>query len=213
MVWWRYRPRISLGASVISSFSTPQASCGASAPIKSRAVISGSRPEDLLRCEPIQATLRSVFQHPERAIRRFLNIADAFAEAPALDRGGAALAIKGEANPAHADKSPEQGAAIPVREFVALVEHEVAWRDHRHPIDHRLDEIGTRVGGGDGHVVVIDAVRNQWPAVVLATLDQIQLVTAARAVLEFPQPTVRTEGEAIRRGGGRGATFGPAGGG
>ena len=67
-----------------------------------------------------------------------------------------------------------------------VVEREVARRDDRVPVDHRLRQIRPRVGTRDRHTVVVVRIRDERPAVVLARLDQIQLVAAAGSVLELP---------------------------
>ena len=60
-------------------------------------------------------------------------------------------------------------------------------RDHWHPIQHRFREIRPRVGLGNRHAVVVVAVGDERPAIVLALLDQVQFVATARAVLYLAQ--------------------------
>ena len=69
--------------------------------------------------------------------------------------------------------------------------------DRRVPPDlGRLKAIaGPMIGNVDA--VVIAAVRDIGPAVILARQDQVELVAAARAHLGFPQPAVGREGQAI----------------
>ena len=121
---------------------------------------------------------------------------------PTLQRSagvGSALAVEGDAverlrrDPAH------QRRAAPLREHRAVVEHEIARRDDRRPVDHRLGQIRPRIRTRDRHAVVVDGVGDERPAVVLAGLDQVQLVAASRAVLDFPQPAVGRERQTVGR--------------
>ena len=44
-----------------------------------------------------QAARVGIFQHPKRAVRRFFDITDAFADVPTLDHFGSAVAVKRDA--------------------------------------------------------------------------------------------------------------------
>ncbi len=81
----------------------------------------------------------------------------------------------------------------------AAVEHQVAGREHRRPVDDGLGEVGPCVRACDGHAVVVHRIGDERPTVVLARLDQVEFVAAARPMLEFPEATVRREREAVRR--------------
>ena len=97
-------------------------------------------------------------------------------------------------------KRADQGTRLPLREQVAPVEGQGRRRDHRIPVVARLLHAGLlddRVA--DLRAGVVDAVHDHRPAVVLALLDDVQLVTAARAVLHFPQPAVGRERQPLRR--------------
>src|SRR5690606_9025915 len=67
--------------------------------------------------------------------------------------------------------------------------------DDRVPVVDRLLEAFLR---GDAFAdlgpLILDAVRDDGPAVVLARLGAIELVATARAVLDRPQPAARVEG-------------------
>ena len=128
-----------------------------------------------------------VFQHPQRAIGPLFHIADAFAHIPALGGFRAAVAVKDDAVERHGRHAADEAAAIPLRENLsAVVEHQIAGRDHRHPIEHRLRQVGPRVGLGNGHAVVVLTIGHERPAVILALLDQVQFVPAGRAMLDLP---------------------------
>src|SRR5205823_8284588 len=75
--------------------------------------------------------------------------------------------------------SAEKRGAAPLREHRALVEHEIARSDDGRPVDHRLGEIRSCVGTWDRHAVVVGSVRHEWPAVILAWLDQVQQIGRA----------------------------------
>ena len=98
-----------------------------------------------------------------------------------------------------AGHAADQRRALPLREHRAVVEHEIARRDDRRPVDHRLGQVRPRIRARDRHAVVVRRVGDERPAVVLAGLDQVQLVAASRAVLDFPQPAVGRERQAVRR--------------
>src|SRR5260221_4465951 len=54
-----------------------------------------------------------------------------------------------------------------------------------------------RAAVADGGAWIVDAMRNHRPSVILAFLDDVQLVAAARAMLGFPQAPSRIEGQAF----------------
>src|SRR6185437_785236 len=51
---------------------------------------------------------------------------------------------------------------------------------------------------GDRNAVVVVPVGNQRPAIVLAGLDEVQFIAAARTVFNLPEPSIRRERQAIR---------------
>ena len=129
-----------------------------------------------------------VFQHPQRAIGSLFHIADAVAHIPALGGFGAAMAVKDDTVERPGPQAADEAVAVPLREGLrAVVEHQIARRDHRRPIEHRLRQVGPRVGSGNRHAVIVVAKGDQRPAIILALLDQVQFVAAARAMLHFPQ--------------------------
>jgi hypothetical protein len=97
-----------------------------------------------------------VFQHPQRAIGAFFHIADAVAHIPALGGFRAAMAVEDDAVERLRRHAADEAVAVPLREGLrAAVEHQIARRDHRHPIEHRLRQIGPRVGLGNRHAVIV----------------------------------------------------------
>lgn len=151
-----------------------------------------------LRREPIQAALVIVLEQPHRAVRRLLHVADAEADRPVLG-WCRARAVHLDPVQGTADEAGREGRALPLREHFAAIEHQVAGREDGRPVDHRLGEVGSRVGARDGHAVVVHRVGAQRPAVVLARLDQVEFVAAARPVLQLPQPAIRRKRDAVGR--------------
>ncbi len=128
-----------------------------------------------------------IFQHPQRAVRGFLHIADAMADIPAFRGFGAAMAIEDDPVQSVGGQSADEAVAVPLgKSLCAVVEHQIAGRDHGEPIQRGLCQIGPGIRFGDRHAVVILAIGNERPAVVLALFDQVELVASARAVLDFP---------------------------
>ena len=96
------------------------------------------------------------------------------------------------------ERADEQ-AALPAREQVAGVERHAGGRDRRRPVLHRLLHAGLRACRRRSAAAIIDAVADHRPAVVLARLDDVDLVAALRAVLLLPELAVGgIEGEALR---------------
>src|SRR5207302_6294082 len=74
--------------------------------------------------------------------------------------------------------------ALPAWKAVAAVEHETRRRNRRHPEDDRLLETGR--GRRKARAVVVAAVADDRPAVVVARLQHVQFVAAVRTVFLFP---------------------------
>src|SRR5579871_3532977 len=67
-----------------------------------------------------------VFQHPQRAIGSFFDIANAFADVPALGGFGAAMAVHDDAVKRRRPQTADEGVAVPLRErLLAGIEHNV----------------------------------------------------------------------------------------
>ena len=81
----------------------------------------------------------------------------------------------------------QEQVVLPSRQLVAGVEGDRAGGERRRPLHHRL--LHTRLLGlvGNRGAVVVDAVGDDGPAVVVAALDAVQLVAAPRAVLGCPE--------------------------
>src|ERR1043166_807865 len=162
----------------------------------------------LLRWRAEQPAGILVFKHPHGAVGRDFDVADAVADAPAFGGRRASLAVECDAIERLGRHAAHQRRSLPRRKHRAVIEGQIAWRDDRRPVDHRLREIAARVGTRDRYTVVVDGVRDKRPAVVLPGLDQIELVASSRSVLDFPQPAIRREGETVRRSMTRGPRFG-----
>ena len=88
----------------------------------------------------------------------------------------------------HAAQAADEDAVLPLRKQVAGVESEAGGRDHRIPvIDRLLHALLVGDAFADRRARIVDAVHDHRPAVVLALLDDVELVAAARTVLGFPQ--------------------------
>src|SRR5580700_10908978 len=90
-----------------------------------------------------------VFQHPQRAVGGFFYIADAVTHLPALDGLGAAMAVKDDADERHGYEAADEAVPVPLWESLgACVEHQIARRDYRHPVERRQRKVGLSVGFG-----------------------------------------------------------------
>src|SRR6202035_1686059 len=79
---------------------------------------------------------------------------------------------------------------------VAGIEGKTRGRDHWIPVIHRLlHALLVRDALTDRGARIVDPVHDHWPAVILAFLDDVELVAAARTMLGFPQ----TAGSRIER--------------
>ena len=120
------------------------------------AVMRGTR---LFRRDLEQSAGGRVFQRPDRTVGRNLDIAHAVAHIPALGRLGACV-------PSTTIRLMVMVAMPPIRiepfhcgKTSALVESDVAGRDDRRPIDHRLGQVGAGVEAGDRHAVIVGGIR------------------------------------------------------
>ena len=104
----------------------------------------------------------------------------------------------------------------PGRERATRVPLRARRRDHRVPVvDRLLEPLARRRRALDRTTGVLLPVARQRPAVVLAALEQVQLVAAARAVVDRPEAALAVEGErlhvALADGPDLGARIGAAG--
>src|SRR5437016_1575732 len=141
----------------------------------------------LCRREAQNATRAVVGGEPERAVRPLAHIADAFAQllqqALLLDHF---VAVNFEPHQHLADQRAEEEAAAPRREAIAGVEGHAGGSDRRHPILQRLLHAGLVRALVNLGAAVVDAVADHRPAVILALLDNVDLIAAARSVLVLP---------------------------
>src|SRR6478752_6032278 len=93
---------------------------------------------------------------------------------------------------------------LPARERLAVVDHEARYGRRRREVDDRaLQRVDVEldvesVAVVDGRAVVLQALRDERPAVVLTGLQEIDLVAAALAHLGFPElARARVELEAL----------------
>src|SRR5262249_49620759 len=88
-----------------------------------------------------------------------------------------------------AGKRADEQIAVPRGKHLARVERDAAGRDVRRPEVHGLLETGLRrFVAVDRLAGVVASVADDREAVVLASLDLVDLVAAARTVLGGPQP-------------------------
>ena len=80
---------------------------------------------------------------------------------------------------------------MPARIAIAGVEHQSARRLGGCPVDQRVDHPGTTGLVGDARPPVFHAVSDLGPTIVLAGLDQVELVAAAGTVLVGPDVSAR----------------------
>src|SRR6185436_10245795 len=126
----------------------------------------------------------------------------------ALDDGADALARRDDVAllVAHApvrepkaDEAPrleraDQQVTPPVAKRITGVEGRAGRRDDRIPVVHGGLHPRPGRSHADLRARIVDAVRDDRPAVVLPGLRLVELVAAARPVLHRPQPTLRVEG-------------------
>src|SRR5262249_41017701 len=99
-----------------------------------------------------------------------------------------------------AGQATDQHAGPPLREEVAAIEDEAGRCDDWIPVISRLLEpLLLDDGVADLRAGIVDAVHDHRPAVVLALLDQIQLIATARTMFNFPQPSIGCEGQTLWR--------------
>src|ERR1044071_7704303 len=97
-----------------------------------------------------QSTGIRVFQQPQRTVGRLFHIANTFADIPAPGRLGSTLTVADDAMRGHRRQAADKAAAVPLRKsFGTAVEHKVARRDHRYPIEAWLRQVGPRVVTGN----------------------------------------------------------------
>src|SRR5262245_15498091 len=125
---------------------------------------------------------------PQRAARPIANIADAFPqplqEALPLDH---IVAVEFEPHQKLAGQRADEEVATPGRQQTAGIERHPGRSDRGHPVFERLLHALLVRALVDPGAAVVDAVADHWPAVILALLDEVDLVAAARPMLVLPQ--------------------------
>src|SRR6185295_8653464 len=156
---------------------------------------SGGLGSSLFRLDAQHRARGFVCDHVEQAVRALLHVANPLVKideqrlAPQLlhllvEQDAIEMARAG--NLALAQPADEH-VTFPLRELVAGVEREARDRDRGRPVDHRRLVAVVR-----GHLVVerariVAAIAHDRPAVILASLDDVELVAAVRAVLGLPE--------------------------
>ena len=129
-----------------------------------------------------------IFQHPQRPIRPFFHIANTIPHIPALCGLRAPMAVKENADERLRLHPAHKSITVPLRKCLcAVIEHQVARRNHRRPIDYGLRQIGL-CAGSEWARRYSCAIGNQRPTIILALLDQVQFVAARGPA---PLPTIR----------------------
>src|SRR5262244_578405 len=133
-------------------------------------------------------TRGAVGGEPQRAVRPVANIANAFAQPLQQTLLLAHLVpVDFELHQKLAGQRADEQVAAPGRQQTAGVERHPGRRDRGHPVLERLLHALLVRALVDPGAVVVDAVADHWPAVVLAFLDDVDLVAAARPVLVLPR--------------------------
>src|SRR5215813_6452408 len=159
------------------------------------------RYSQLLRRDNAQdPSRRIVGGEPQRAVGTLPHVADALVEPleePLL--GADRFAVDLEPHQQRGGKRTDEQVAAPGRKQVAGVKSHAGRSDRRHPVLDRLLHpllVCALVNPG---AIVVDAVADHRPAVVLARLGNVDLVAAARAMLVLPQlPGLGIERRALR---------------
>src|SRR5262245_5871714 len=142
-----------------------------------------------------ELAVRGVGDDVERAVGSLPHVADALAtigEQMLLARH--AVTLERETHQARRAQAADEQVAAPGGNGPGRVELHARGCDDRVPVIHGL--LGAFARGHrtrDRHPRILDAVRDFGPAVVAAALDAVELVAAARAVLDLPQLPLRIE--------------------
>src|SRR5215208_4102839 len=131
--------------------------------------------------------VRTVGDEPQRAVGALPHVADTFAETlqqPFLVTDLVAIDIETHQEAWH--QGADEQATLPFREQLARVERHAGGRDRRHPVFNRLLHAGLLRARVNFGAAVVDAVTDHRPAVILAFVDDVDLVAAARTVLMLP---------------------------
>src|SRR5215475_12145323 len=125
---------------------------------------------------------------PQRPVRPVADIANAFAqslqEALLVDH---LVAVEFEPHQKLADQRADEEVATPGRQQTAGIERHPGRSDRGYPVLERLLHALLVRALVDFDAAVVDAVADHRPAVILALLDEIDLVAAARPMLVLPQ--------------------------
>src|SRR5262249_24469944 len=125
---------------------------------------------------------------PQRAVRPVANIADAFTqplqEALLLDH---LVAVELQPHQKLADQRTDEEVAAPGRQQIAGIERHPGRGDRGHPVFERMLHALLVRALVDLGADVVDAVADHWPAVILALLDEVDLVAAARPMFVLAQ--------------------------
>src|SRR4051794_5272095 len=120
------------------------------------------------------------------------------------------IAVEGEPNQSRHGQRRQEQAAAPAWEGIAVVEGNAGGADDRRPDLERVLHSRRRAQVGDDRAIEVQAVRHQWPAVVAAGADDVDLVAAAGPELRLPQAAgPGIEGKALRVAMAVGPDFGP----
>jgi hypothetical protein len=150
------------------------------------------------RREPIDAAAGLVGQQVEGPVGADLDVADTaeLALQQALLAGHAA-AVEVEPRQELRPQRADQDIAAPFGKPVAVVDDETGRRDRRIPVVDRLLEPRRRRADADLAAGIVPAIADRRPAVILAGLGKIDLVAAARAVLDGDEAAAPVEAGAL----------------
>ena len=88
----------------------------------------------------------------------------------------------------HATEAADEDTTPPLWKQGAGIKSKTGGRDHRIPVIHWLLQsflMGDAIA--DRGARVVDTTDDYWPSVILALLDDVQLISAARAMFVLPQ--------------------------
>src|ERR1700735_2864004 len=112
----------------------------------------------LLRRHAEDAAGLCILDHPQRAVGSDLDIAEPVPDIPSLGSLSAPLAVEGDAKERRRCQAADQAGTLPLWKHRAVIEHEVAWRNDRHPVDNGLGQVRPRIRTGDRHSVIVLSV-------------------------------------------------------
>src|SRR5262249_6703460 len=148
----------------------------------------GQQGAALLRYQAQHTAFRVVSEQPQGAVGSLADVADALPQAGEQSLlTDNALAVEHEAVQRLTSQRAHEQVILPFREEIARVEGRAGGSDGGVPIVDRLLHAGLMGALADFGIVIVATIGDDRPAVILAGFWDVDLVAAARPVLDGPQ--------------------------